>query len=182
MKIKSTPIADCYILEPTIFQDGRGYFFERYNQNTLQKLIGEKIDFVQDNESFSTYGVIRGLHAQKGAAAQTKLVSVIEGKVFDVAVDIRKDSTTYGKSFGIILSAENKKQLYIPKGLLHGFAVLSKHAKFIYKCDEFYDKSAEFGVRYNDPDLNIDWQIPEKNHIISDKDQKLPFLKDLKNE
>ncbi len=180
MEIKNTPIQDCFILTPRVFYDERGYFFERFNKKTFETITGKSVDFVQDNESFSVYGVIRGLHAQKGKSAQAKLVSVLEGKILDVVVDLRKDSKTYGKSFSIELSQENKKQLYVPKGLLHGFAVLSKKAKFLYKCDEFYDKSAEFGVRYDDPQLNIDWKIPLENHIISEKDQNLPFLKDLK--
>jgi len=179
MEIKNTPIKDCFVLTPKVFYDERGYFFERFNKKIFEKLTGKKVEFVQDNESFSTYGVIRGLHAQQGKSAQAKLVSVIEGKVLDVVVDLRKNSTSYGKSFSIELSEKNKKQLYVPKGLVHGFAVLSEKAKFIYKCDEFYDKNAEFGIKYNDPDLNIDWKIPEEERIISEKDQILPFLKDL---
>ncbi|HLS31619.1 MAG TPA: dTDP-4-dehydrorhamnose 3,5-epimerase [Flavobacteriaceae bacterium] len=179
MQIQPTPIADCYILIPKVFQDERGYFFERYNQKVFEKLIGKPIDFVQDNESLSVYGVIRGLHAQKGKAAQAKLVSVSKGKILDVVVDNRPDSETYKEVFSIELSEENKKQIFVPKGLLHGFAVLSEEAKFIYKCDEFYDPEAEIGIRYDDPQLNIDWEIPVEKRIISEKDQHLPLFKDL---
>lgn len=180
MKLKNTPIEGCYILEPKIFKDERGYFFERFNQKVFEKLIGKSINFVQDNESLSSYGVIRGLHAQKGKMAQAKLVSVVEGKILDVVVDIRPESKTFGAHFSIELSDENKKQLFIPKGMLHGFSVLTKKAKFIYKCDEFYDKDSEIGVSYKDPKLNIDWKIPLEKQVISEKDQHLPSFKELK--
>lgn len=179
MQIQSTPIADCYVLIPKVFQDDRGYFFERFNQRIFKNLIGKSIDFVQDNESLSAYGVIRGLHAQKGKSAQAKLVSVSKGKILDVVVDNRPNSKTYQEVFSIELSEENKKQLFVPKGLLHGFAVLSEEAKFLYKCDEFYDHEAEIGVRYDDPQLNIDWKIPIEKRIISEKDQHLPFFHEL---
>lgn len=179
MKIEQTPIEDCFVLHPKLFKDERGYFFERYNKKTFEKLLKRTIHFVQDNESLSTYGVVRGFHAQKGADAQAKLVEVAQGKVLDVVVDIRSSSPTYGKSFSIELSGKNKKQLFIPKGLLHGFAVLSRKAKFIYKCDEFYNKSAEIGVRHDDPEFAIDWKIPIQDRIISEKDKNLPYFKDL---
>lgn len=180
MKVQSTPIRDCFVLIPKVFEDERGYFFEKFNKRVFKKLTGISVEFVQDNESLSTYGVIRGLHAQKGKAAQAKLVSVNQGKVLDVVVDIRPGSETYGKTFSIELSAENKKLLFVPKGLLHGFAVLSEKAVFVYKCDEFYNAEMEIGVKLDDPDLKIDWKIPLEDRIISDKDQHLPFLKDLK--
>lgn len=180
MKIQPTPIRDCFILIPNVFEDERGYFFEKFNKRVFKELTGISIDFVQDNESLSTYGVIRGLHAQKSEAAQAKLVSVSRGKVLDIVVDIRPDSETYMKSFSIELSEENKKQLFVPKGLLHGFAVLSDVAKFVYKCDKFYDADMEFGVKLDDPALDLDWKIPLEDRIISEKDQHLPLLKDLK--
>lgn len=179
MQIQPTPIADCYVLTPKVFHDERGYFFERFNQKVFENLTGKSIDFVQDNESLSVYGVIRGLHAQKGKAAQAKLVSVSKGKILDVVVDNRPESESYKKVFSIVLSEKNKKQLFVPKGLLHGFAVLSDEAKFLYKCDEFYDHSAEIGVRFDDPQLNIDWKIPLEKRIISEKDQHLPLFHEL---
>lgn len=179
MQIQHTPIAGCFILIPKVIKDERGYFFERFNQRVFENLTGKSVNFVQDNESLSVYGVIRGLHGQKGEAAQAKLVSVSQGRILDVVVDIRPDSPTFGKTFSIELSEENKKQLFVPKGLLHGFSVLSKKAKFLYKCDAFYDQEAEIGLRYNDPKLNIDWKIPVEDQIISEKDQHLPFFEDL---
>lgn len=178
MDIQRTLIEDCFVLQPQVFNDERGYFFERFNKRTFQAVTGFDIEFVQDNESLSQYGVIRGLHTQKGDAAQAKLVSVSQGKVLDVVVDLRKESKTYGESFSIELSDENKKQLFVPKGLLHGFAVLSETATFLYKCDAYYRKAAEIGIRYNDPQLAIDWKIPLNDRIISKKDSNLPLLKD----
>lgn len=180
MKVQPTPIHDCFVLIPKVFEDERGYFFEKFNKRVFEKLTGLSVEFVQDNESLSTYGVIRGLHAQKADAAQAKLVSVSRGKVLDVVVDIRPGSETYGQSFSIELSEKNKKLLFVPKGLLHGFAVLSQEAVFVYKCDEFYNAKMEIGVKFDDPDLKIDWQIPLEDRIISKKDQHLPLLKDLK--
>jgi len=174
MKIKETPLKDCYIIEPTIFEDDRGYFFEKYNEKRFGELTGMNGHFVQDNISKSSYGVIRGIHLQKGAHAQAKLVSCLEGRVWDVAVDLRKDSPTFGKWFGIELTAENKTQLYVPRGFGHGFSVLSGTAVFAYKCDNFYNKESEAGVVYNDPHLNIDWKIPENEAILSEKDKILP--------
>jgi len=171
-----TEIKDLYIIEPKIFEDNRGYFFETYNKRDFEE-HGINYNFVQDNESKSSYGVLRGLHYQK-SFPQTKLVRVVEGEVFDVAVDLRKDSSTYGKWVGVILSAENKKQFLIPKGFAHGFVVLSKTAIFAYKCDDFYHPNDEGGIIYNDPDINIKWPLNE-DLILSEKDKKHPFLKDI---
>lgn len=177
MDIQSTPIENCHILYPQVFKDDRGYFFERFNQRSFEKLTGIHTTFVQDNESWSGYGVIRGMHAQKGKAAQAKLVSVSQGRILDAVFDIRPASKTYGRSFSIELSGDNKKQLFIPKGLLHGFAVLSETAQFIYKCDAFYNKASEIGVHHDDPALGIDWTLPLESRIISKKDHQLPDLK-----
>ena len=174
MNVKETKLKGCFILEPKVFEDERGYFYESYNEKTFNDAIGREVVFVQDNESFSTKGVLRGLHFQKGAYAQAKLVRVIKGSVLDVAVDLRKESETYGQYISIDLSEENKKQLYIPRGFAHGFVVLSNTAIFSYKCDNFYNKEAESGIIYNDKHLNIDWKLPEEALILSDKDLKLP--------
>lgn len=175
MRIQETCLKDVYIIEPEIFYDSRGYFFESYNE---KKFLNFNFDFkfVQDNQSKSSYGVIRGLHYQIEPYAQTKLVRVIVGKIFDVAVDIRKNSPTYGKWFGIELSDENNLQLLIPKGFAHGFSVLSDYAIVLYKCDEFYNKNSERGIKYNDPVLNIDWKIPADKIIVSEKDNQLPLF------
>ena len=174
MKIKNTPLKDCYTIEPTVFEDERGYFYEKFNEKKFEKLTGLNGHFVQDNISKSSYGVLRGLHLQKGEYAQAKLVSCLEGKVFDVAVDLREDSPTFGQWFGIELTPENKLQLYVPRGFGHGFSVLSETAVFSYKCDNFYQKDAEGSVIYNDPELNIDWKLPADAIILSEKDSKLP--------
>ena len=179
MTIEQTGLKDCFIIEPRIFEDKRGYFFETYNREKFNQLAGFEVDFVQDNESFSSKGVLRGLHLQKGEHAQAKLVRVIQGEVLDVAVDVRKDSETYGKHFSIILSEENKRQLFIPRGFAHGFVVLSDTAVFSYKCDNFYNKASEGGIVYNDPKLNIDWQLPQGQLLISEKDLVLPSLDNL---
>ncbi|MCJ8152387.1 dTDP-4-dehydrorhamnose 3,5-epimerase [Chryseobacterium sp. SSA4.19] len=171
MKIKETPLKDCYIIEPTVFEDDRGYFFEKFNEKKFEELTGMNGHFVQDNISKSSYGVLRGLHLQKGEHAQAKLVSCLEGKVWDVAVDLREDSPTYGKWFGIELTAENKVQLYVPRGFGHGFSVLSNHAVFSYKCDNFYSKESEGNVLFNDPELQVDWKLEEKDMILSEKDR-----------
>lgn len=173
MKATETKLKGCYILEPNIFEDERGYFYESYNENKLAEILGYKPNFVQDNESKSTFGVIRGLHMQSGEFAQAKLVRVLEGKVIDVAVDVRPGSETYGQHVAIELSAENKRQLFIPRGFLHGFSVISETATFFYKCDNFYNKDSERGVLYNSPELNIDWEIPLGKEIISPKDLEL---------
>jgi len=180
MKAHKTKLAGCFILEPNVFGDHRGYFFESYNEKSLNDAIGQDIHFVQDNQSFSSYGVIRGLHAQSGMYAQAKLVRVLKGAVLDVAVDFRPESPTYGQHITVLLSAENRCQLYIPRGFLHGFVVVSEQAEFFYKCDNFYYKDAEIGVRYDDPTLSIDWTIPIKDLILSEKDKELPFLDEIK--
>jgi len=177
MIAKETKLKGCFILEPKVFEDSRGYFFESFNENTFNKLTGKGVNFIQDNESFSSKGVLRGLHYQTGEYAQAKLVRVIKGSVLDVAVDIRKDSTTFGQHVAIELSEENKKQMFIPRGFAHGFIVLSDTAIFSYKCDNFYNKSSEGGIIYNDKDLNIDWILRETEFIVSEKDIQLPILK-----
>ncbi|WP_447636128.1 dTDP-4-dehydrorhamnose 3,5-epimerase [Flavobacterium microcysteis] len=178
MKIENTPIEDLLVITPKVFEDERGYFFESYNE-ALFKENGIDIKFIQDNQSFSKYGVIRGLHLQVPPFAQTKLVRVLQGEILDVAVDIRKDSKTYGQHFSIVLSAENKKQLLIPQGFAHGFSVLSPTAMVSYKVDQLYDKNSERGIRFDDPSLNIDWKINSQESIVSAKDLILGELKDL---
>lgn len=177
MKVKETKLKGCFILEPNVFGDKRGYFLESYNQKTFNELIENTVNFVQDNESFSSKGVLRGLHYQTGNHAQAKLVRVLKGKVLDVAVDMRKKSPTFGQHLAIELSEENKKQLFVPRGFAHGFVVLSETALFSYKCDNFYNKASEGGIIYNDKDLNIDWKLDEKDFIVSEKDLLLPVLK-----
>lgn len=177
MEIIQTGIKDLVIVKPQIFEDARGFFFETYNEKRYKEM-GINANFVQTNQSKSCYGVIRGLHYQLAPHSQSKLVSVTVGKVFDVAVDLRKDSPTFGKWYGVELSDENKLQFFIPKGFAHGFSVLSEKAIFSYMCDEFYAPQADRGIMYNDPSLNIDWRIPTENAIISDKDKKHPLLKD----
>ena len=176
MKVTETKLKGCFILEPTIFNDERGYFFESFNSNNYNKAIGQKIIFVQDNQSYSSKGVIRAIHYQTGEHAQAKLVRVLSGKVLDVAVDLRQDSPTFGQHVALELSAENKKQLFIPRGFGHGFSVLSESAEFFYKCDNFYNKDSEGGIIYNDSGLNIDWQLSSNEIIVSAKDLELPIL------
>jgi dTDP-4-dehydrorhamnose 3,5-epimerase len=176
MKVIETNLKDCFILEPKIFGDERGYFFEVFNEKVFQEKTGLTVSFVQDNQSSSKRGVLRGLHMQKGKHAQAKLVRVIKGKVLDVVVDVRENSATFGKTFSCVLSEENKKQLYIPRGFLHGFAVLEDDTIFAYKCDNYYNPEAEDGVIYNDKDLQIDWMLSKDEIILSNKDEKLkPF-------
>ena len=178
MNFIKTDIEGVFIIEPKVFEDARGYFFESYNEVEFKK-AGITNNFVQDNQSKSVYGVIRGLHCQLGEHAQAKLVRVLEGKVLDVAVDIRKNSQTFGKYVAVELSAENKRQLFIPRGFLHGFSVLSETAVFAYKCDNIYCKEAEFGIRYDDPEIDIDWKIPADKVITSEKDRIAKGLKDV---
>ena len=175
MKVTETPIGGLLIVEPDIYKDHRGYFFESYNKNRFTQ-NGIAMQFVQDNQSFSSYGVIRGLHYQLEPYAQTKLVRVLKGKIYDVAVDLRKDSPTFGKWYGIELSDTNFLQFLIPRGFAHGFSVLSKEAIVFYKCDNFYKKEAERGIVFNDPSLAIDWKIPGKDIIISNKDKTMPVF------
>ncbi|WP_330443987.1 dTDP-4-dehydrorhamnose 3,5-epimerase [Flavobacterium sp. C4GT6] len=172
-----TKLEGCFIIEPNVFYDDRGYFMESYNEARFEEQTGQKVHFVQDNQSYSTKGVLRGLHYQTGNHAQAKLVRVLEGEVLDVAVDVRPGSATYGEHVAVLLTAENKKQLFVPRGFAHGFIVLSETASFFYKCDNFYNKESEGGILFNDPELNIDWQLPTENLIISDKDTILPNLK-----
>ena len=171
-----TKIEGLFIIEPRIFEDERGYFFESFNQQKFEAAIGHSIRFVQDNESKSTKGVLRGLHFQKGEHAQAKLVRVTEGEVYDVAVDLRPHSPTYGQWEGVLLTAENKRQFFVPRGFAHGFVVLSETAVFNYKCDNFYHKEAEGGIKYDDPTLNIDWKLPEEALILSPKDLEHGYL------
>lgn len=173
MNIKETSIPGLLIIEPDVFEDPRGYFFESYNHRQFQEAGIDKY-FVQDNQSLSGYGVIRGLHYQLSPYSQSKLVRVLEGSVWDVVVDIRKNSPTFGRSFGLEISAKNRIQLYVPKGMAHGFAVISPAAVFFYKCDNFYNQSAERGIHYLDRDLGIDWPVPAEKILISSKDQILP--------
>lgn len=179
MTVKETELKGCFIIEPKIFEDKRGYFQESYNQKTFNKLIGLDIKFVQDNESLSTRGVLRGLHYQKGDHAQAKLVRVIKGKVLDVAVDLRKESSTYGEHVAVELSEENRKQFFVPRGFAHGFVVLSDTALFSYKCDNFYNKASEGGIIYTDSDLDIDWGLPLTDLIVSEKDLVLPTFENI---
>lgn len=180
MRFTETKLKGCFILEPNIFEDSRGYFLESFNQEKFNKGIKSEVNFVQDNQSFSIYGVIRALHYQIGEHAQAKLVRVLSGKVLDVAVDLRKDSPTFGQHVAIELSSENKKQLFIPKGFGHGFSVLSETAEFFYKCDNFYNKASEGGIVYNDSSLKINWQISEIDIKVSDKDLVLPTFNETK--
>lgn len=180
MIIKESPIGGCFVIKPSVFEDHRGYFFESFNQKLLDEAIGYSPQFVQDNQSQSTYGVLRGLHLQQGDWQQAKLVRAISGKILDIAVDVRLNSPHFGKYFSQILSEGNKLQLFIPRGFAHGFVVLSEMATIHYKADNYYNKEAESGLLYNDPELNIDWQILDKKIITSEKDQHLPTLAEFK--
>mgnify|MGYP003319174531 CR=1 FL=1 len=178
MNFIKTKIEGVYIIEPTIFKDSRGYFFESYNEQEFIK-NGIKNKFVQDNQSRSTYGVIRGLHCQLNEFSQAKLVRVLQGRVLDVAVDVRPNSPTFGKHVAVELSDENQRQLFIPRNFLHGFSVLSDTAVFAYKCDNLYNKASEFGIRYDDPEIGIDWKVPADKVITSEKDRLANSLQDL---
>lgn len=180
MHLVETGLEDLFIIEPKVFGDHRGYFFESYNQRAFHKL-GIKNNFVQDNESLSSYGTLRGLHFQKREYAQAKLVRVVKGKVLDVVIDIRPNSKTFGKHFSCELSEENKKMFLVPRGFAHGFIVLSESAIFQYKCDNFYSPENEAGIIWDDPDLGIDWLVPKDKTILSEKDLLLPFFKDIKD-
>lgn len=179
MQYQQTPLQDCFVLIPEVFKDHRGIFLESYHKERFQQITGLDVDFVQDNQSVSQLGVLRGLHFQTGKFAQAKLVRVVHGKVMDVVVDLRPDSPSFKKSFKLILDDENHHQLFIPQGFAHGFLTLSESSVFSYKCDRFYSPGSESGVIYNDPDLAIDWGFPEEQLILSDKDKKLPTLKQL---
>ena len=176
MNFIPTKLSGCFILEPKIIQDERGYFVESYNKNVFDKGIESDVRFVQDNQSYSSRGVLRGLHYQTGEHAQAKLVRVLQGEVLDVAVDLRPNSKTYGQYESVLLSSENHKQFFVPRGFAHGFLVLSQTATFFYKCDNFYNKQSEGGIIFNDQTINIDWQFPINDLLISSKDQELPTI------
>lgn len=178
MKIENTQIKDLVIIHPNVYDDERGYFFEAYNQEKFNQ-AGINYQFIQDNQSFSKRGVIRGLHLQINPFAQAKLVRVLEGEILDVAVDLRKKSPTYGQHFSVVLSAENKKQLMVPHGFAHGFSVLSETASVLYKVDQVYHKESERGIIYDDPTLAIDWQVRSEEVIVSDKDLILPSFNEI---
>lgn len=180
MIFTETKLKGCYIIEPKIIRDERGYFMESFNEKTFQNGVGQAVHFVQDNQSFSTKGVLRGLHYQTGEHAQAKLVRVLQGEVLDVAVDIRPDSPTFGQYESVLLSGENQKQFFVPRGFAHGFLVLSETATFFYKCDNFYNKESEGGIIYNDETININWQFSLEDLIISEKDKVQPTLENAK--
>lgn len=176
----ATKLDGCFIIEPALIKDERGYFMESFNEQKFEKETGIKTHFVQDNQSFSTKGVLRGLHYQTGEHVQAKLVRVLQGEVLDVAVDIRPGSKTYGEYISIVLSGENNRQFFVPRGFAHGFLVLSETATFFYKCDNFYNKESEGGIIYNDKRLGIDWGMDENDLIISEKDKVLPSFENLR--
>jgi dTDP-4-dehydrorhamnose 3,5-epimerase len=178
LELQKTPLKDCFIVIPRAFEDARGVFCETYNWQTFQKATGLTIEFVQDNQSSSKKGVLRGLHFQTGVTAQAKLVRAVQGNVLDIVVDLRKDSKTFGESFSLELSAENRKQLFVPRGFAHGFITLSETSIFGYKCDHYYDAASEGGIIYNDATLALDWRLPEEQFIISEKDLQLPTFKE----
>lgn len=178
MNVIETPIKGLLIIEPRVFNDDRGYFFESFNANTFKTATGQDVNFVQDNQARSTINVLRGLHYQNAPHAQTKLIRALEGAIWDVVVDLRKDSDTYGRWYGVELSAENKRQFLVPKGFAHGYSVLTPTAEVFYKCDDFYSKEDEGGLYYADPALNIDWKINLADAIVSEKDKVQPALKE----
>ena len=178
MVISKTNLENCFIIEPKIFGDERGYFFESFNKDKFKELTNITTEFIQDNEAFSNKGILRGLHFQKGKFAQAKLVRVVKGKVLDVVVDIRPESKTFGKHFSVILSGENKKQLFVPRGFAHGYSVLEDNTIFCYKCDNIYYPKAEGGIVFNDETLNIDWKLNEDEIVLSEKDKMLQGFKD----
>ncbi|MGC4040927.1 MAG: dTDP-4-dehydrorhamnose 3,5-epimerase [Flavobacterium sp.] len=180
MNFIETKLQGCFIIEPKIITDERGYFMESFNEKTFQEGVGQHVHFVQDNQSYSSKGVIRGLHYQTGAHAQAKLVRVLSGEVLDVAVDIRPGSPTYGQYEAVLLSGENQTQFFVPRGFAHGFLVLSEKATFFYKCDNFYNKESEGGIIFNDPAINVDWKFPTGDLIISEKDKVQPTLHNAK--
>tara|TARA_B100000767_G_scaffold209460_1_gene196426 strand:- start:13834 stop:14379 length:546 start_codon:yes stop_codon:yes gene_type:complete len=180
MHIVKTAIFDCWIIKPKVFKDTRGYFYESFQQERFQELTETAFSPIQDNEAFSTYGVIRGLHFQETPFAQAKLVRALQGSILDVAVDLRKDSPSYGKVVTQVLSQKNKEQIFVPKGCAHGYAVLSPESVVFYKTDAYYNPEAERGILFNDSELTIDWQIPESDRILSEKDLIWPTFKSLK--
>lgn len=174
IKATETKLKGCFILEPEVFEDDRGFFFESYNHKDFCEAIGQEMNFVQDNQSFSQKGVLRGLHFQKGKYAQAKIIQVLEGRIQDVAVDMRKDSPTFAQYFSIELNSEDKKQLFVPRGFAHGFLTLSESARVLYKCDNYYNKNAEGGIRFDCSELNIKWLIGTEDLLLSEKDKNLP--------
>lgn len=178
MELQKTPLKDCFILKPKVFRDERGLFYETYNQRLFEKITGLKTQFVQDNQSISSKGVLRGLHFQRGEMGQAKLIRIVKGKVLDIVVDIRKDSVTFGKSFSIVLDDREHLQLFVPRGFAHGFITLSKESIFTYKCDNYYDKTSEGGIIYNDATLALDWHLPKEEFIVSEKDTELPSFEE----
>ncbi len=180
MIVHETNLKGCFVMEPSVFSDDRGYFMESFNKQRFNAAIGTEVQFVQDNQSFSTKGVVRALHMQVGEYAQAKLVRVLQGTVLDVAVDLRKNSGTYGLHVAVELSYENRKQLYIPRGFAHGFVALTDTVEFFYKCDNYYNQASERGIRYNDPTLNIDWVLPASQLRVSEKDAVLPTFEEAK--
>lgn len=179
MRIEKTILEGCYLVHDTVFGDDRGYFFESFNRKTFLEQSGLAIDFVQDNQSRSQKGVLRGLHFQEGEFAQAKLVRVLQGRVLDVAVDLRKDSSTFGRHLAVELSGDGHTQFFVPRGFAHGFVVLSEEAVFFYKCDNYYNKQSERGITFNDPQLSIDWMLPQEELLLSEKDAALPTLHDI---
>ncbi|NRB83877.1 MAG: dTDP-4-dehydrorhamnose 3,5-epimerase [Winogradskyella sp.] len=179
MNFNQTDLEDCFIIEPRVFEDKRGYFYESFNYRLFENYLGSSINFVQDNESFSQKGVLRGLHFQTGEFAQAKLVRVIKGEVLDVVVDCRVNSKTFGHHISVILNEDNKRQLFVPRGFAHGFVTLSEVAIFAYKCDNYYNRNSEGGIIFNDEELCIDWKLPKEELIISEKDLVLPTFKEL---
>lgn len=178
LEIKETPLKDCFILKPRVFRDERGIFSETFNKQVFEKATGLNVDFVQDNQSISHYGVLRGLHFQTGEMAQAKLVRVIQGQVLDIVVDIREGSKTFGQSFSIVLDDEKHEQLFVPRGFAHGFITLSKKSIFAYKCDNYYDTASESGIIYNDATFGLDWHLSKEDFIISEKDLQLPSFEE----
>lgn len=176
MKVEETKLKDCLLIRNTVFKDDRGYFFESFNLRKFNSLTGTNVNFVQDNQSHSVRGVLRGLHFQQGEHAQAKLVRVLHGEVLDVAVDLRKSSPTFAQYYSVVLSETSHTQLFIPRGFGHGFVVLSEEADFFYKCDNYYNKVSEGGIIYNDPDINIDWKLADEELLVSPKDMELPTL------
>ena len=180
MNFIPTKLEGCFVIEPMVIRDARGYFMESFNEKTFQIGVGHEVHFVQDNQSFSSKGVLRGLHYQTGEHAQAKLVRVLDGEVLDVALDIRPNSPTFGDYEAVLLSGENQKQFFVPRGFAHGFLVLSQTATFFYKCDNFYNKESEGGIIFNDSTIAIDWQFPANELLISDKDKVQPTLENAK--
>lgn len=174
-----TPLEDCFLLKPSVFQDHRGVFLESYSKSRFEEVTGMRTQFVQDNQSVSARGVLRGLHFQKGQYAQAKLVRCVYGEILDVVVDLRPESATYLKHFKVVLNSDNYLQLYVPAGFAHGFLTLSEVSVFAYKCDQYYNKESEGGILYKDPQLGIDWEFPEDQLVLSEKDAILPILKEL---